>query len=107
MTQTHHISYDPEVTIDILKDLHEKYHNHGTGKSQGASVKPKDGKYVICAFKLPIRLYNLYKEFYLRLTYGNLSEMFRDFIREGFRQQAPEIYEKFLKNAENAEIEKE
>lgn len=34
-TQSHHISYDPEITIDILKDLHVKFHGHGTGRAKG------------------------------------------------------------------------
>lgn len=36
--QEHHISYDPEITIDILKELHEKYHGHGVGKGRGYTL---------------------------------------------------------------------
>jgi len=33
--QTHHISYDPEVTVDLPRDLHIEIHRHGTGPPKG------------------------------------------------------------------------
>lgn len=33
--QTHHISYNPEITIDILKELHEEFHGHPVESFKG------------------------------------------------------------------------
>ena len=43
--QTHHISYDPEITVDILRRVHEKFHGHGVGIATGEipKSKKKDG----------------------------------------------------------------
>ena len=38
--QTHHISYKPEITIDIPTKLHKFIHGHGTGKPTGDKRVP-------------------------------------------------------------------
>ena len=37
--QTHHISYEPAITIDILIDLHKEFHGHGTGPPKKGFVE--------------------------------------------------------------------
>jgi hypothetical protein len=97
LIQKHHISYDPEITINILKKLHEQFHGHGTGRGQGERIKPKNENFVICAFKLPTRFFKLLEKFRSALLFGNMSDLYRMYIRQGFRNEAPEIFDKFLK----------
>lgn len=52
MSQTHHISYDPEVTEIISVKEHVKLHGHGTGPIKG-SLCPKFKGTVIG--KLPVK----------------------------------------------------
>jgi len=39
--QRHHISYNPEMVIDICVPCHVKFHEHGVGPAKGA-IKPKE-----------------------------------------------------------------
>lgn len=39
--QTHHISYDPEITEEITKEKHIKIHGHGTGSAKGTVFTSK------------------------------------------------------------------
>lgn len=40
MSQTHNISYNPEITEDISKEKHVKLHGHGTGRAKNTKGVP-------------------------------------------------------------------
>jgi len=39
-TQTHHLSYDPEISIHVCVPCHIKLHKHGVGRAKGQQQLP-------------------------------------------------------------------
>ena len=62
-TQQHHLSYDPEIVIDVCQECHEKIHKHGTGMKRGTTrpLKYYKGDYVCYQIKVPADLWHQFR----------------------------------------------
>lgn len=63
--QTHHISYDPEITVNIPRKLHIKIHRHGTGPPKGVQKRGYSGLIVG-----PVKLTKIGGSFYIPIPKG-------------------------------------
>lgn len=57
--QTHHISYDPEITTIVTVKEHERIHGHGTGQAKGSKRKAYLQKIVITKSQGEVRFIKL------------------------------------------------
>ena len=74
--QKHHISYNPEIMIDLCVDCHQKRHpHHGVGPSS------YDNKTKLKDIKIPTGLIEDLNSFMGGETYLNNSELVRDALR--------------------------
>jgi hypothetical protein len=57
-TQRHHLSYNPEIIIEVCRPCHEKIHKHGTGTD-----KPRNYKHDLVCYqlKVPADLWNQFR----------------------------------------------
>lgn len=96
--QTHHISYDPEITIDILKSLHQQYHKHWTGLGKGEQNTSYNK--TIISFRIPRGLRKIMNKMVLLGGYINEPDFIRETIREKIQHDAPYLIKEMFERKE-------
>jgi len=96
--QTHHDSYDPEITRVLCVFCHTKIHQHGTGLSKGEyQLRPK--KIKSPKIKIELNISNTYLDYIdivLRKMYQNRDQFIERAIDEKLWRDFPQDMSKII-----------